>query len=61
LNSLEKGILIGKVYKAPDIYSQVISKQTTVFYRLRETQTIELVFFWNNQQNPDTLKKLLKP
>jgi plasmid stabilization system protein ParE len=41
-------------------YSLLISKQTTLFYKIKEKkETIELLLFWNNQKNPDELKKLV--
>lgn len=41
-------------------YSLLISKQTTLFYKIKKRkETIELLLFWNNQKNPDELKKLL--
>ncbi len=38
----------------------VISKQTTLFYRIIDTDTIELMLFWNNLRNPKDLEFLLK-
>lgn len=41
-------------------YSFVISKQTTLFYRINEEfKSIELLLFWNNLKNPTDLTKLL--
>lgn len=41
-------------------FSIVISKQTTLYYRILESEKkLELVLFWNNKQNPIHLKKLL--
>lgn len=51
---------IGIYRKEKKIYSLVISKQTTLFYRINESQNqIELVLFWNNKRNPKELRKLL--
>ena len=42
------------------IYSFVLSKQTTLYYRIkREIYMVELLYFWNNLKNPKDLKKLL--
>ena len=50
---------IGKLKKSA-IYSLVISKQTTIFYRIiDESVSVEILLFWNNQKNPDHLAKLL--
>jgi plasmid stabilization system protein ParE len=51
---------IGIFRKELQIYSLVISKQTTLFYRINQSQNqIELVLFWNNSKNPADLIKLL--
>ena len=43
-----------------DKYSILFSKQTTLFYNVKEKEeTIELLLFWNNQKNPEELNKLL--
>ncbi len=39
--------------------SLVISKQTTLFYRIIDDNTIELMLFWNNLRNPKDLEFLL--
>lgn len=50
---------IGKLKKSA-IYSLVISKQTTIFYRIiDESVSIEILLFWNNQKKPNDLAKLL--
>ena len=49
---------IGKPVKS--IYKVVISKQTTLYYKVIESENrIELLIFWNNQKNPADLIKLL--
>ena len=49
---------IGKPIKS--IYKVVISKQTTLYYKVIESEKrIELLIFWNNQKNPVDLIKLL--
>ena len=52
---------MGVFRKDIKIYSLVISKQTTLFYRIIENELkIELLLFWNNKQNPKLLDKFLK-
>ena len=50
------------IYKSENnCYSLVISKQTTLYYKIIEEKSqIDLVLFWNNSQNPKLLSKLLK-
>ena len=58
INRLSKNPKIGKFEN--NLYSLVISKQTTLFYRImEEISSIELIFFWNNQKNPEELNNLL--
>ena len=46
--------------KKKNVYSLVISKQTTIYYRVnKEKCVIEIIVFWNNLKNPDDLIKLL--
>ena len=60
IKRLSTGIEEGKVYPNNPIYSVVISKQTTVFFKkYPKDNTIALLLFWNNQKDPKTLKKLL--
>ncbi|HQE35214.1 MAG TPA: hypothetical protein PLO52_08360 [Flavobacterium alvei] len=49
------------IYKPKNnCYSLVISKQTTLYYKIIEDKSqIDLILFWNNKQNPDDLIKLL--
>jgi plasmid stabilization system protein ParE len=50
------GVFISK-YNA---HSIVISKQTTLYYRILEDKNqVELLLFWNNKKNPKELNKLL--
>ena len=61
IERLSLGIEEGKVYPNNHIYSVVISKQTTVFFKkYPKDNTITLLLFWNNQKDPKTLKKLLE-
>lgn len=50
---------IGKL-QASKNYSLVISKQTTIIYRINDNlKAVELLLFWNNLKNPSDLTKLL--
>ena len=52
---------IGIFKKEINVFSLVISKQTTLFYRIIENELkIELLLFWNNKQNPKLLDKFLQ-
>ena len=56
LETLSKKPTIG-IYKADNnCYSIVISKQTTLYYKIIEDKMqIDLILFWNNSQNPSLL------
>ncbi len=42
------------------LFTLVISKQTTLYYKFDEnTKIIDLYVFWNNTKNPNDLAKLL--
>ena len=48
------------ILNSDGIYSLVLSKQTTLYYRIKkEIYLVELLYFWNNLKNPKDLKKLL--
>jgi len=56
---LSKNPSLGKI-KFNNTYSFLISKQTTLLYRINDkAKSIELLLFWNNQKNPEDLSKLL--
>ena len=60
LERLAKNPEIGVFNLKFNCFSIVISKQTTIYYRiLKSEKKLELVLFWNNKQNPIHLKKLL--
>lgn len=60
LQRLSKNPAIGLYNKNSDVYSFVISKQTTLYYSFNiETKKITLHVFWNNLKNPNDLSKLL--
>ena len=53
---------IGKPYKIIGVHVLVISKQTSLAYTInKERNQLDLIFFWNNLQNPSDFKKHLKP
>ena len=61
LERLSMNPTIGVYNSEFEVYSFVISKQTTLYYSLNEkNETIELHVFWNNLKNPKKLHKLLK-
>jgi plasmid stabilization system protein ParE len=61
LESIIKTPTIGIYNEHYNLFSLVISKQSTLFYRIKETEMkLELILFWNNSQNPIHLDKLLK-
>jgi hypothetical protein len=58
LSRIVQNPFIGQPIKS--IYKVVISNQTTLYYKVIESdKTIELLVFWNNQKNPSDLIKLL--
>ena len=60
LNRLANNPLIGNYNPTHRNYKIVISKQTTLYYNFDETsRVIDLYIFWNNQRNPEDLRKLL--
>lgn len=49
LKRLSINPLIGQIHK--NVYKIVISKQTSLFYRIIEKdKKVELVYFWNNKK-----------
>ena len=60
LETLSKSPRIGIFSQKNNCFSKVISKQTTLFYKIIDNQSqIDLILFWNNTQNPQLLSKLL--
>jgi len=60
LERLSKNPKMGVYLEKDNIYYLMISKQTTLYYKVSENdQRIDLLVFWNNQKNPDDLIKLL--
>lgn len=56
---LKTGTVQGRSTYLSSTYFYVISKQTTLYYQLVSENTIELLLFWNNQKDPNTLKAIL--
>lgn len=60
VEKLESKTLQGKILSHENMRSFVISKQTTLFFNYFEkSEIIELLFFWNNSQNPKELENIL--
>lgn len=60
LERLSKNPKMGVYLEKDNIYSLMISKQTTLYYKVSENdKRIDLLVFWNNQKNPADLIKLL--
>ena len=58
LSRIVQNPFIGQPIKS--IYKVVISKQTTLYYKVIESdKTIEFLVFWNNQKNPSDLINVL--
>ena len=59
---LESGILIGRPYNIENVRFSVISKQTSLVYRIYpQKNQIDLLLFWNNKRDPKEFEKFLKP
>jgi hypothetical protein len=60
LERLTKNPKMGVLIKKNNFYSLMISKQTTLYYKVSESdKRIDLLVFWNNLKNPSDLIKLL--
>lgn len=59
IENLKEFPLLGRYSDSGDFYL-VISKQTTLIYRLVESNVMELLLFWNNKQNPENLEATIK-
>lgn len=61
VDKLKSGIIEGKVSKKTNLRSFVISKQTTLYFDyFEDIKTIEILLFWNNNDDPKLLKNFLK-
>lgn len=59
LKRLSTNPTLGKI-SFKNSYSLAISKQTTLFYIINyDSNSVELLLFWNNLKNPEDLTKLL--
>lgn len=60
LQTISENPKIGKSESENQVYSFVISKQTTVYFKIEESKLrINLILFWNNKKNPISLDKYL--
>lgn len=60
LQSISENPKIGKDESENQVYSFVISKQTTIYFKISEIELrIDLILFWNNKKNPILLDKYL--
>jgi len=60
LVTISKTPEIGIFNSKNNCFSLVISKQTTLYYKIIDDKSqIDLILFWNNKQNLMQLKKLL--
>jgi len=60
LSNLESGILDGEISKSTGIRRLVISKQTTIFYKVNDKASqINILLFWNNKNDPRKLKEMI--
>ena len=61
LHILKSGLVEGKPTKKHTVKLFVISKQTTLVYKIDKSQNrIELILFWNNLKDPKEFNKLLR-
>ena len=61
LEILKTGILTGRFSKLTNAHFFVLSKQTTLVYRINKNKgQIDLLLFWNNKRNPSDFEKYLK-
>lgn len=55
LDLLKENPQIYAYSKEKKSYRAVLTRQTTLIYRVKETNLIELVTFWGNRQDPEKL------
>lgn len=61
LQSISENPKIGKCESENQVYSFVISKQTTIYFKISEIELrVDLILFWNNKKSPILLEKHLK-
>lgn len=60
LQSISENPKIGKSESENQVYSFVISKQTTIYFKISEIELrIDLILFWNNKKNLILLDRYL--
>ena len=60
LKTLATGTFEGKPIRKGSLRTSVISKQTSIYYKIDETSnSIILVCFWNNKKDPNALRRIL--
>ena len=58
---LQNGTIEARYSKKTDVHFFVISKQTSIVYRIYTSKNqIDLLLFWNNKRSPNNLKKFLR-
>ena len=61
IKDLSSGIIEGKPSNIKNVRILVISKQTTLVYKINRNESrIDLITFWNNKVNPENYKKYLE-
>lgn len=57
---LASGLIKGRFSKSRKVRLFLLSKQTTLIYKIdKKSNTLHLVLFWNNRQNPNYLNAYL--
>ncbi|WP_396137431.1 hypothetical protein [Flavobacterium sp.] len=60
LQSISENPKIAKRESENQLYSFVISKQTTIYFKISEIDfRVDLILFWNNKKNPILLDRYL--
>lgn len=60
INTLSNQPYLGRDIGYKSFKKLVLSKQTTLFYRLLDANQIEISFFWNNKMDLEKIKILLE-
>lgn len=61
IEDLKSGLIVGKDVLKGKIKLHRVSRQTTLYYRVKESDNrIDLLLFWNNKKDPEELKELLR-
>jgi len=62
IKRLESGTITGKPSEYDNVRILVVSKQTSLAYKIFEEESkIELITFWNNEYNPEVYNKYFRP